>query len=48
MKEEDRKGRIRDDGGTSLAIQGLRLHDPIAGDSGSIPGQKTKIPYTMW
>ena len=29
---------------TSLAIQWLRLHTSVAGDTGSIPGWGTKIP----
>ena len=29
--------------GTSLAVQWLRLHASTAGDTGSIPGQGTKI-----
>ena len=29
--------------GTSLAVQGLRLHFPNTGSTGSIPGQGTKI-----
>ena len=28
--------------GTSLVVQWLRLHDPNAGTSGSIPGQGTR------
>ena len=31
--------------GTSLAVQWLRLHISNAGDTGSIPGQGTKIPH---
>ena len=31
--------------GTSLAVQGLRLHASNAGGTGSIPGQGTKIPH---
>ena len=30
--------------GVSLVVQWLRLHTSSAGDSGSIPGQGTKIP----
>ncbi|XP_066889217.1 transducin-like enhancer protein 2 isoform X6 [Kogia breviceps] len=36
-KEQARKG-------TSLAVQWLGLHAPMAGGTGSIPGQGTKIP----
>ena len=32
-------------GGTSLAVQWLRLHAPNAGGTGSIPGRGTKIPH---
>ena len=35
-------------GGTSLAVQWLRLHAFIAGDTGLIPDQGTKIPHAMW
>ena len=31
--------------GTSLVVQWLRLHAFNAGDTGSIPGQGTKIPH---
>ena len=31
--------------GVSLVGQGFRLHTSSAGDSGSIPGQGTKIPH---
>ena len=31
--------------GTSLLVQWLRLHTSSAGNIGSIPGQRTKIPY---
>ena len=31
-------------GGTSLAVQWLRLHASTAGGAGSIPGTGTKIP----
>ena len=34
--------------GPSLAVQWLRLHASTAGDTGSIPGQGTKIPHTAW
>lgn len=36
--------------GTSLAVQWLRLCAPNAGDMGSIPGWRTKIPHycTAW
>ena len=30
---------------TSLAVQWLRLHTPLTGDTGLIPGQGTKIPH---
>ena len=30
----------------SLVVQWLRLHTSNAGGAGSIPGQRTKIPYT--
>ena len=33
--------------GTSLAVQGLRLHSSTAGDTGSIPGQGSKIPHAL-
>ena len=33
--------------GTSLAVQWLRLCSPNAGDTGSIPGQGTKILHTV-
>ena len=32
----------------SLAVQWLRLHTSIAGGTGSIPGQGTKIPQAGW
>ena len=35
-------------GGTSLAVQWLRLHASTAGGKGSIPGRRTKIPHTAW
>ena len=31
--------------GTSLAVQCLRLHLPMQGNAGSIPGEGTKIPH---
>ena len=31
--------------GTSLAVQGLRLHSSTAWGVGSIPGQGTKMPH---
>ena len=31
--------------GTSLVVQGLRLH---ASNAGLIPGWETKIPHAMW
>ena len=34
--------------GTSLEVQWLRLCTSIAGDSGLIPGQETKIPHAVW
>ena len=34
--------------GTSLAIQWLQLHASNVGCMGSISGQGTKIPHTMW
>ena len=37
-----------DYGGTSLAVQWLRLHTSTAGGMGSIPVQGTKIPYVSW
>ena len=33
--------------GTSLAVQGLRLHASNARGTGSIPGGETKIPRAM-
>ena len=33
--------------GTSLAVQWLRLHDPDAGGTGSVPGGRTKILHAM-
>ena len=35
-------------GGTSLAVQWLRLHTSNIGGVGSIPGQVTKIPCAAW
>ena len=35
------------EGGTSLAVQWLRLHASIAGGAGSIPDRGTKIPHAM-
>ena len=37
----------KDDHGTSLVVQWLRLHASTAGDMGSIPGQGTKILHYM-
>jgi len=34
--------------GTSLAVQWLRICTSIAGSTGSIPGQGTKIPHALW
>ena len=34
--------------GTSLAVQWLRLRYPMQGGSGSIRGQKIKIPHVLW
>ena len=34
--------------GTSLAVQWLGLSASTAEGTGSIPGQGTKIPYTIW
>ena len=34
--------------GTYLVAQQLRLHASNAGGTGSIPGQRTKIPYALW
>ena len=34
--------------GTSLVVQWLGLHAFTAGNSGSTPGQGTKILYTVW
>ena len=34
--------------GNSLAVQWLGLHTSTAEDTGSIPGQGTKIPHAMW
>ena len=34
--------------GTSLVVQWLRFHAFTAADSGSIPGQGTKISHAMW
>ena len=35
-------------GGTSLAVQQLRLHAPTARGEGSIPGQGTNILHAAW
>ena len=35
-------------GATSLVIQWLRLNDPNTAGTGSIPGQRTKIPHAAW
>ena len=37
-----------DYGGTSLAVQWLRLHTSNARGAGSVPGWGTKIPHTLW
>ena len=34
--------------GTSLVVQCLRLYPSNVGGVGSIPGQRTKIPYAPW
>ena len=34
--------------GNSLAVQWLRLHAFTAKGTGSIPGQRTKIPQAAW
>ena len=34
--------------GTSLAVQCLRFCPSKVGSVGSIPGQRTKIPYALW
>ena len=34
--------------GTSLVVQGLRLHASNSSAMGSIPGQGTKIPQAVW
>ena len=34
--------------GTSLVVEGLRLHAPTAGGIGSILGQGAKIPHASW
>ena len=34
--------------GTSLVVQWLGIHTSIAGSTGSIPGQGTKIPHALW
>ena len=34
--------------GTSLMVQQLKLHFPIHEGVGSIPGQRAKIPHTLW
>ena len=34
--------------GTSLVVQWLRLHLPMHGGMGSIPGGRTKIPNAEW
>ena len=39
---------IRNDAGTSLVVQWLRLHASTAGGRGFIPGQKAKILSAMW
>ena len=36
---------VRNMGGTSLAVQWLRLRTSAAGGAGSIPGRGTKIPH---
>ena len=33
---------------TSLVVQWFRLWASTAGGTGSIPGQRTKIPYAVW
>ena len=33
--------------GTSLMVQWLRLHLPVQGGKGLIPGPRTKVPQTM-
>ena len=38
----------KNNGGTSLEVQWLRLHASTAGDTGSIPGHGTKIPHAAW
>ena len=44
MKQTDKK-QTR---GTSLVVQGLRLFASIAGGTGYIPGQGTKILHALW
>ena len=39
------RGKKKDNVGTSLVVQWLRLCTPIAEGTGSIPGQGTKIPH---
>ena len=45
--EEGSKEKFNTMSGTSLVIQGLRLHALTAGGPGSIPGQGAKIPHTI-
>ena len=51
MREERQVSRIifikHIEMGTSLEVQGLGLCASTAGDMGSIPGQRTKIPHAM-
>ena len=37
---------LKDEGGTSLTVQWLRLSTSTAEGTGSIPGRGTKIPHT--
>ena len=37
----------KQDIGTTLAVQWLRLHAPTAGGMGSIPGWGTKVPHAI-
>ena len=46
MRHLRKKFKIRG-GGTSLAVQWLRLHTSTAVDTGSIPGRGSKIPHAM-
>ena len=38
----------KEEEGTSLMVQWLRLCAPNLGGTGSIPGQEIKIPHAAW